>query len=116
MNDLFCTPEQGQRLKELLHELESVMVWKFSNWKNSYSQKPMYLEDYWDHHKISSKYKNIDAVKQHSFKVGFIAPALTLQELRDVAIKHGMDISDLEDHLYSSTAPKLADWVIARLE
>jgi hypothetical protein len=115
--DIFCTPEQGKRLKELLPELTSVLVWKFSIWKKSYSQKPMYLEDYWDHNKISSKYKNIDAVKQHAFKVGYITPALTLQELRDVAkINNKMFNELLAYRLHFDTAPELADWVIERLE
>jgi hypothetical protein len=122
MSDLFCTPEQGARLKELLPELESVLVWKFSIWKKTYSQKPMYLEDYWDYNKISSKYKNMDAIKQHAFKVGFIAPALTLQELRDIAT-----ITDMIEVTPTATygwpemtsvmdAPELAEWVIERLE
>jgi hypothetical protein len=94
MNDLFCTPEQGKRLKELLPELKFSLVWGLVNGRTI----PMIV--------------NNPPMSGFSF----VPPALTLQELRDVAIEHGMDISDLEDHLYSSTAPKLADWVIARLE
>ena len=99
MTELFCTPEQGARLKELLPELEYSFVliyndgWHVGN-----------AEDWPDYH-----------------------PALTLQELRDVAFelteskRIGKDEVGLwiEDWLMihnDCTAPELADWVIARLE
>ena len=117
MNTLFCTPKQGARLKELLPELTSEMVWKFSNWKKTYSQKPLYLDDYLDQFKIPSEH--IDLITEHAFNVGLITPALTLQELREVigSIYDETDIIDEADHiLWNGTAPELADWVIARLE
>jgi predicted membrane metal-binding protein len=94
MNDLFCTPEQGARLKELLPELTSVYWWAII-----------------DHH-----------VPNHisSFNGGPLddmPPALTLQELRDVAKEHKNSFDELLAYrLHFDTAPDLADWVIARLE
>jgi hypothetical protein len=99
MNDLFCTPYQGHKLTELISDLSYKYAWLLSGWESGWVDYPLPLKG------LSSMYPNT-----------LHAAALTLQELRDVAIEHGMDISDLEDHLYSSTAPKLADWVIARLE
>ena len=104
MSELFCTPDQGKRLLELLPELKSVMTWI---WK---SKHPHYMAETrlltWD----AKAFDAIPELREDRY------PALTLQELRDVAIKYELSISDLEDHLYSSTAPELAEWVIARLE
>jgi len=54
----------------------------------------------------------------------YINPALTLQELRDVAREHLTASIILKDSitkqfeisLFTATAPELAEWVIARLE
>jgi hypothetical protein len=98
MTDLFCTPEQGARLKELLPELESGFVWRrLPNWSDWLLVK-----------------NDISDNKFHE-----IIPALTLQELRDVALKMGQDSKSLDkfnELLWINTAPELADWVISRLE
>jgi hypothetical protein len=96
MTELFCTPDQGKRLKELLPEIESVYWWAIIN-----------------HH-----------VPNHisSFNGGIcdnMPPALTLQELRNVALKMGQDsktLNKFSELLWIATAPELAEWVIARLE
>jgi hypothetical protein len=115
MKNLFCTPEQGRRLKELLPELESTLVWieeinffDKKGWNVAFST---------------------GIPKQ--FPINFnAAPALTLQELRDIVNKVDYDTftrtnsflldvydqADYDDSLMNSTAPELAEWVIARLE
>jgi len=102
MTDLFCTPEQGQRLKELLPELDSTLIWIEEINVND--------EKEWD---IAF---STGIPKQ--FHINFNAtPALTLQELRDVARDHNKSFDELLAYrLHFDTAPELADWVIARLE
>jgi len=97
MNDLFCTPEQGKRLKELLPEIDNHFVWQriraWSEWIINYASVP-------------------DIEQERS-------PALTLQELRDVARSFKLKEIDrmvLSTLIDNATAPELADWVIARLE
>jgi uncharacterized protein (DUF2132 family) len=110
MTHLFCTPVQGVKLKKLLPKLTSEFVWIELDYDVG-----IQLRQRRHGNAMSVQYVGIGE-SIVSVQHNYINPALTLQELRDVAIEHGMDISDLEDHLYSSTAPKLADWVIERLE
>jgi hypothetical protein len=98
INDLFCTPEQGKRLADLVPELTSVFVWAWAE------------QDEWIIH------ERVDVT--HGWDGYEIQPALTLQELRDVAKDH-LPASDLitkfQPYLYNMSAPKLADWIIERL-
>jgi hypothetical protein len=104
MSDLFCTPKQGKRLKELLPELNYGHEWS----------------------KLASDTEWCDWPKRNGdFMRGYgidIAPALTLQELRDVAKEHinewesAIFMSKYIERLSHDTAPELADWVIERLE
>jgi hypothetical protein len=105
MSTLFCTPEQGAKLKELVPKLESEFVWRrLPNWSD------------W----LLVKY-DISDNRFHE-----IVPALTLQELRDEysTWAWGEKLPEyysvmLDEFLHSvagMTAPELADWVIARLE
>jgi hypothetical protein len=104
MNTLFCTPEQGARLKELLQDVKSDFYWLGFNGSFPFNY-PVAFE------------KPIDTSKLGSNSV--VIPALTLQELRDVigSIYDETDIIDEADHiLWNGTAPELAEWVIQRLE
>jgi hypothetical protein len=106
MNTLFCTPEQGARLKELLPELESAFMWVYGNGapKIKWISKKDLLPPQGDEYTYT--------------------PALTLQELRDVAQREfaGEIVADpvfanaFETWVYTSSAPDLAEWLIARLE
>lgn len=102
MTDLFCTPEQGKRLKELLPELEYAMAWAIV-WED------------WE-------YKHTDVVSFSPFMFDRKtphSPAFTLQELRDLCTSNfdGSDnIQQIDTILWNGTASQLADWVIARLE
>ena len=100
ITDLFCTPEQGQRLVELVPKLESAFVWV------TYNGRDHFISD----KRTCNTYIEYGAT---------FSPALTLQELRDVAKDH-VPASDLitkfQAYLYNMTAPKLADWIIERLE
>jgi hypothetical protein len=105
MTTLFCTPEQGARLKELLPELTYSFVWSVFG-------------------------DNIarPTIVNYPPKSGmsFVPPAFTLQELRDVAKEHEMHrrfrlmgaerLQTWQEATHEMTAPELADWVIARLE
>ena len=94
MTNLFCTPEQGARLKELVPELKYALVWGIDRGEF----KPM-MKD-----KMSNQFV-------------YAQPALTLQELRDLyeASELGHR-AEFYSALSSETAPELADWVIERLE
>jgi hypothetical protein len=96
MNTLFCTPEQGQRLKELLPEIKYSFVWSVFG---DNIARPTIVND------------------PPKSGMSFVPPALTLQELRDIARKiPSTFMLDLANKLTFYTAPHLADWVIARLE
>jgi hypothetical protein len=102
INDLFCTPDQGRRLKELVPSLRPSMVWA----------------SFGDDNLIPWVAVNHESTLR--------APALTLQELRDYArnadfVKGGDSSSDgkwfaLGVLARTATAPELAAWVIERLE
>lgn len=94
INQLFCTPEQGRRLKELVPELQFVMVWANFN----------------DGSLIPWVSTNPDWAVD--------PPALTLQELRDV-VNDTIPNSkwrEFTNNLVCDTAPELAAWVIEWLE
>lgn len=96
INDLFCTPEQGRRLKELVPDLTSEFVWRrLPNW----SDWLIVVSDITDN-------------KYHE-----TAPALTLQELRDVVNDCVTNSKWIEfrNNLICANAPELAEWVIERL-
>jgi hypothetical protein len=99
MTQLFCTPEQGQRLKELLPELTSGYYYVRLN------------EDIaWD------VFPNGRSVRKYEH-----VPALTLQELReDILLRFKpfttCNIGVLKKAVWDYTAPELAEWVIERLE
>lgn len=114
INQLFCTPEQGKRLKELVPELTSQLVWFSNDNGESYYHEPYFeneLDGAYDEGTVTS-------------------PALTLQDLRDVVKKVNyeklkrsntlfldpIDHHELENLLDVGTAPELAAWVIERLE
>ena len=103
MNTLFCTPEQGARLLDLLPELDYTFAWGKIN--RNYEWEPF-----------------PKPIGEWSSFIYDAQPALTLQEIRDVAmtIKDGKVRLNLDwerfNHVQSSTAPELAQWVIARLE
>jgi hypothetical protein len=107
MTTLFCTPYQGHKLSELISDLSYKYVWVVYRPHSGWEDYPLPLKG------LSSMYQNT---------VG--APALTLQELRDVAQREfaGQIVADpvfanaFETWVYTSNAPDLADWVIARLE
>lgn len=106
INDLFCTPDQGRRLKELVPELTYSMVWVRINKNSTFDHKP-YFDGEWI---------------EHTPKGTEIQPALTLQELRDIMKDCGMcEYVPMVQHSWyqkvaNSTAPELAQWVIQRLE
>lgn len=95
INHLFCTPEQGRRLQELLPSITSAFVWKpDGNLERSTIQR--FLSDY---------------------PLDYCSPALTLQELRDILDKQPNTSSmELGGMMNKLTAPELAAWVIERLE
>lgn len=107
INDLFSTPEQGKRLKELVPELTSVYVWDYSGELLNYPYE-----------------------KARFDSSSIFLPALTLQELRDVMDKINNDTIEridepflsidervlFEDKVIGCNAPELAAWVIERLE
>jgi len=109
MDNLFNTPEQGQRLKELLPELESGFMWVQMHNREAHTT-------YW--HLFQTRHYMYDKQNLKAYS------ALTLQELRDVAQREfaGQIVADpvfanaFETWVYTSNAPDLADWVIARLE
>jgi hypothetical protein len=108
INDLFCTPDQGRRLKELVPNLECNLRWLKFEFNTEYLKLP-YFND-----------KHLDEMYTES------APALTLQELRDVAKDRKLVRHTKGEYLQfheawdvctvTMTAPELAEWVIARLE
>ncbi len=121
MTTLFCTPEQGKRLKDLLPELEPTMVWVFMRFGQRYSKLPMFFDKYkYDHKRykrLNGSHIDMDAEMYSCFQHNAITPALTLQELRDVVlnnesflVNHWIIVREIH------TAPELAEWVIARLE
>ena len=101
MSELFCTPEQGAKIKELLPEVKSAFCYSLSELTGNYH------------------IRQCDAILTTT-------PALTLQELRDEysTWAWGEKLPEyysvmLDEFLHSvagMTAPELADWVIARLE
>jgi hypothetical protein len=94
--DIFCTPEQGKRLKDLLPKLTSEYYWIFD---------------------VDCIIGSYPFDKDHLSNGAQKIPALTLQELRDVAkINNKMFNELLAYRLHFDTAPELAEWVIARLE
>jgi hypothetical protein len=101
MNDLFCTPEQGKRLKELLPELTSEYYWIFD---------------------VDCIIGSYPFDKDHLSNGAQRIPALTLQELRDIAtITDMMEVTPTATYGWPEMtavmdAPELADWVIERLE
>jgi hypothetical protein len=108
INAFFCTPDQGRRLKELVPSLTSVMEWVSLDEGDPYYDYP-YFSGEWD-----------------GLEVASILPALTLQELRDVAKDRKLVRHTKGEYLQfheawdvctvTMTAPELAEWVIARLE
>ena len=94
--DLFCTPEQGKRLKDLLPKLTSEYYWIFD---------------------VECIIGSYPFDKDHLSNGAQKIPALTLQELRDVAKMNNKMFNELLAYrLHFDTAPELAEWVIARLE
>lgn len=98
-NDLFSTPDQGRRLKELVPSLTSVFVWH-------------------EHPYIVTQLKETRNIPENSFGKHTYTPALTLQELRDVANQYPAISCKTSFYTAMShmTAPELAAWVIERLE
>jgi len=96
MTDIFCTPEQGKRLKDLLPKLTSEYYWIFD---------------------VDCIIGSYPFDKDHLSNGAQKIPALTLQELRDVAKMNNKMFNELLAYrLHFDTAPELAEWVIARLE
>jgi hypothetical protein len=94
--DIFCTPEQGKRLKDLLPKLTSEYYWIFE---------------------VECIIGSYPFDKDHLSNGAQKIPALTLQELRDVAKMNNKMFNELLAYrLHFDTAPELAEWVIARLE
>ena len=94
--DIFCTPEQGKRLKDLLPKLTSEYYWIFD---------------------VDCIIGSYPFDKDHLSNGAQKIPALTLQELRDVAKINNKSFNELLAYrLHFDTAPELAEWVIARLE
>jgi predicted transcriptional regulator len=127
MNTLFCTPEQGKRLKELLPELTSGFVWARTDESKAFDKYPVIYEQF------STELLGtlpvdvpIDLLLDFAQKKNLITPSLTLQELRDVAIDSNLHrrfrllgaerLESWYDVSAYMTAPELAEWVIARLE
>lgn len=98
INDLFCTPEQGRRLQELVPELTSVFYWR-------------------EHKHLLTRVVQHGDMETHHVKGKTYTPALTLQELRDVARRYCTPFhTDMfYSFLFAMTAPELAAWVIERL-
>jgi hypothetical protein len=96
MTDIFCTPEQGKRLKDLLPKLTSEYYWIFD---------------------VDCIIGSYPFDKDHLSNGAQKIPALTLQELRDVAKMNNKMFNELLAYrLHFDTAPELAEWVIAKLE
>lgn len=98
ISSLFCTPEQGRRLKELVPKLKHTILWEFFV-------------------SVPTPQLIINAARRQSETA---APALTLQELR-VFISHHKELrrrydNTMNRYSLSTTAPELAAWVIERLE
>lgn len=106
INDLFCTPEQGRRLAELVPELTSVFVWEVINTSKGVAKYPYVIK--------SSTAEILCDIPSRP-------PALTLQELRDVALKNktitnNYNFDRVNWFLWHAGAPELAAWVIERME
>lgn len=109
MTNLFCTPEQGAKLKELLPKLTSEFVWA------------SLYDDKW----FITEQRSITYGAFVEFRATF-TPALTLQELRDLAKERDLykrfrlmgaeRLQTWREACQESTAPQLADWIIERLE
>lgn len=102
INNLFCTPDQGRRLKELVPELESAFVWK------PFQFEGMSVPDY----------TLIQASRQKllsDMPLTNCLPALTLQELRDLyeALELGRR-PEFYGALSVETTPEITAWVIER--
>ena len=104
MTQLFCTPEQGARLKELLPELTSEFLWVMLINHETHLA-------FWHLSKTADYTHDRQNLTAH--------PALTLQELRDLV--RTIRLNEIERwsysvRIYKVTAPELADWIIMRLE
>jgi len=101
MTTLFCTPYQGHKLSELISDLSYKYVWVVYRPHSGWEDYPLPLKG------LSSMYQNTVS-----------APALTLQELRDVAFENieSYKLGYLFANMPNWTAPELAEWVIERLE
>lgn len=111
INDLFCTPDQGRRLKELVPELASAFMWEVINTSKGVAKYPYVIK--------SSTAEILCDIPSRP-------PALTLQELRDVAAARDLHkrfrlmgaerLQTWQEACHEYTAPELAAWVIERLE
>lgn len=100
ISSLFCSPEQGHRLAELVPKLRSGLAWH-----------------------VSPSIQKLEPVTSYMTlgNGGNYVPALTLQELRDVALENKIIINNYHFDrvnwlLWHAGAPELADWLIKRLE
>jgi hypothetical protein len=127
INELFCTPDQGRRLKELVDILQPVLVWVWviTPYEKRWSKKPIYTDKFKERYKRWHSIKeDVNIMFEDSLRHGYAAPALTLQELRDVCtIDDLFEIEADTQHTFGwpeavsiMTAPELAAWVIERLE
>ena len=115
------------------------MVWVYIRREDRYSKLPVFFDKYkYDYKRRNGSHIDMDAEMYNCFQHKAIAPALTLQELRELAkkvlweylqkvIPFSGDYND-DDGFYEeqlsqtreferiNTAPELAEWVIARLE
>ena len=98
------------------------MIWIYITHEDRYSKLPMFFDKYkYDYKRRNGSHINMDVEMYKYFKHKAIAPALTLQELReDILLRFKpfttWNIEVLKKAVWDYTAPELADWVIARLE
>jgi hypothetical protein len=106
MNNLFCTPEQGKKLKELAPNIESYFVYTFIPTEGYDEPRMVFVR--------GGGYRSYPEVDTYDY------PALTLQELRDYACLYlGAERFNLEKHMELinfSDAQGYANWIIEALE
>jgi hypothetical protein len=98
MNNLFCTPEQGARLKELLPELKSEFLWVMLINHETHLT-------FWHLSKTADYTHDRQNLTSH--------PALTLQELIHIAIDKGFYLEGYQIDNYIWIIPYL---IISRKE
>lgn len=120
ITSLYCSPDQGRRLTELVPDLKFNMIWVFVSHEQRWAKFPLFVDMFKNHYKRwYDKQKDMNELVHDSIRHKYASPALTLQELRDMARtirQNELDGMAYSVKLRTANAPELAAWVIKWLE